>query len=174
MKVITFQIILITLLSPFTTINESDEYLIIKSMLDYVDNWETSIDKKFSNTDFLDEINMTEQTYGLWDSIRKGIHGGLYIEDSLLIVENSEFDYIDLRNKLKKTHKRKLKNKIRKKNSIESRISFSYPVISIDGTSAIVYLNTYTNPLAASVELFLLKKNDEKWVVKNRFVKKIS
>jgi hypothetical protein len=175
MKTITLSIILIALLTSFTSKTESDEDMVMQTMLDYVENWKVKTDKKYNNNDFLKEITMTEQSYKLFgDSIIKGIHGGLYIEDSLLIVEDSKFDYVVLKKKLEKTHKKRLKNQKWKKNSEEGKISFSYPIISIDRTIAIVYLNSYTNPLAASVELFLLKKKDGNWIVQDRFLKSIS
>lgn len=175
MKTIAFSTILFVLLSAWTFKNKSEEKAIIKTMLDYVDGWTVKIGKKYDNNDFLNEINMTEQTYVLFgDSIINGIHGGLYFKDSLLIVEGLKFDYLSLKKDLKKTNKRKLKNKITNENIGEGTISFSYPILSLDGNNAIVYLNSYTSPLAASTELFILEKANGKWVVKDRILKRIS
>ena len=88
MKKIAILILLTILLSSFASINESEENLITETMIDYIALWKVKIDNKYNNNDFLNEINMTEQTYELWgDTIMKGIHGGLYIQDSFLIVE---------------------------------------------------------------------------------------
>lgn len=177
MKKTAFSLILIfiTLLLSFTSETESDNDLVMQTMIDYVESWKVKINKKYNNNDFLNEITLTEQSYELWgDSIIKEIIGGIYIKDSLLIVEGSKFDYPALKKKLKKTHKKRLKIQIEKKDSEGTTISFSYPIISIDGVYAIVYLNSYTNPLAASVELYLMKKKDGKWIVKDRFLKSMS
>jgi hypothetical protein len=175
MKKIAILILLTILLSSFASINESEENLITETMIDYIALWKVKIDNKYNNNDFLNEINMTEQTYELWgDTIMKGIHGGLYIQDSFLIVEGLKFDFLTLKTKLKKTHKRRLEKKIRYKNTGEGTIRFSYPILSFDGNNAIVYLNSFTSPLAASIELFLLEKTKGKWLVKDRILKQIS
>lgn len=175
MKKVVFPIILTFLLSSFTSRNESEEDLIMQTMIGYVENWNVKIDWKYYNDDFLNEITETEQTYKLWgDSIIKGIHGGLYIRDSLLNVEGFEFNYHGLKKKLKETHKQKLKNQIKKGNKQETTIRFSFPIISKNKKNAIIYLNSFTNPLAASVELFILEKENGNWIVKNRFLKSLS
>jgi hypothetical protein len=175
MKKTAVLILLTILLSSFTSINESEENLITETMIDYVDSWKVKIDKKYNNNDFLNEINMTEQTNELWgDTIMKGIHGGLYIQDSFLIIEGLKFDFLALKTKLEKTHKRRLEKINRHKTTGEGSIRFSYPILSLDGNNAIVYLNSFTSPLAASIELFILEKTQGKWIVKDRILKQIS
>lgn len=166
---------LLVLLSSFTSEKESEEYLIMQTMVDYVDEWDVKIEKKYNNTDFLNEISVTKQSCEMWgDSVMKGIHGGLCIHDSFMLVEGLEFDLTYVTSTLEKTNRRRLERSFRDKQPGEGIIRFSYPVLSSDGNNAIVYVNSFTSPLAATVELFILKKTDGKWQVKDRILKQIS
>ena len=125
-------ILLLVLLSSFTSEKESEEYLIMQTMVDYVDEWDVKIEKKYNNTDFLNEISVTKQSCEMWgDSVMKGIHGGLCIHDSFMLVEGLEFDLTYVTSTLEKTNRRRLERSFRDKQPGEGIIRFSYPDSSL-------------------------------------------
>lgn len=175
MKLFTIKILMFSLVSLFVFNNESDKDLIMNTMYDYIEKWEVNIQKKYYNNDFLTDIKLTEESYCFFgDSVKSGVYGNQYISDSLIIVEGYKFRYPDIKETLQYTNKTKLETKPKQWKYGDCKASFSYPIISDDGQNALIYLNTYCDPLSGSVELFILEKKGGEWKVINRIIKSVS
>src|SRR5687767_11756312 len=124
---------------------QSDEISIIRTLQEYTKGWDYQLNKRYYNDFLLDELILTKELRNseiLSDTTLSFYEIIDQINDTI-IVEGYKFSYSESHRLLRKTNRKKIPSSKNHSNNNNKKLSFSYPIYSIDENIAMVYAVTY-------------------------------
>jgi len=134
-----------------------DKKRIYTALVEYTSEWDYTIIKKVSNSDFADLIRTSAKT----EDLRKVIES-----DSLLF--NNEYVSYYSSVELEDKNGERLNGVKSGKSDSKKSMKLSSILFSLNGKTAFVYVTTHCGKLCGSGELFILEKEKENWTIKDR------
>jgi hypothetical protein len=145
-----------------------DVSVVLETISKQIESWGFCLDNKFFNDTLINKMQrinaaLIEQTTVEGSKVSGYDEKTATINFNGLILNYSETIKI-----LLKKNKTPYKNRLNCKEKTDGGIRFSYPLFSSNKTYAIIVAETYCGPNCGSGELFILKKENNKWNLDGR------